>query len=333
MMRRSLYFVAPGRVEVQEEELAAPAPGEVLVEARLSAIAAGTERLFYRGEATDGPELDEALRALCGGLRWPFKYGCGVVGRVVEVGQGVERAWLDRRVVVFHAHESHFTCRADALVPIPDGVGDEAAVFLPSMETSLRLATDGAPLVGERVVVLGQGVVGLLTTALLARFPLEALVVVEPLAARRELATALGATAAVSSDGELRQVLGAEGADLCFEISGRPAALDLAIAACRTDGRIVVGSWYGSRKAPIDLGGAFRRRNLRLVGSHVGHVFHPQRSGWSRARWLDVAWRRLRGLEAPRFVTHRFRLEEAPAAYRLLEEPSSAFLQLLLSYR
>src|SRR5262249_51218121 len=153
---------------------------------------------------------------------------------------------------------------------------------LAHMETAVNLLLDGAPLLGERVLVLGQGTIGLLVTALAARFPLQALIAVEGVPARARLARALGATRVVAPGEEARP--GPDGADLAYELSGRPEALDVAVAAAGREARIVVGSWYGRKRAPVDLGGAFHRGRLRLLSSQVSHIAPALSARWNRGR-------------------------------------------------
>ena len=161
---------------------------------RVSAISAGTELLAYRGQLAADLALDETLPALAGGsFRYPFRYGYASVGEVTGVGAGVDAGWLGRRVFSFQPHASAFVAGVDDVFAVPDGPAGSLAALFASQETAVNLVLDGRPLLGERVVVVGQGVVGLLTTALLARFPLQALAAVESDPARAALARQLGA--------------------------------------------------------------------------------------------------------------------------------------------
>lgn len=310
----SVVFTAPRQVEVRDEPMPVPGPGEVLVRTEVSAISAGTELLVYRGQAPEDLPADAAIPGLEAALRFPLKYGYSTVGRVVATGQ---------RVFAFHPHESHFVARPEDLVPLPEDLDPEAAVFLPNVETAVNLAHDGRPRVGERVAVFGQGVVGLLTVALLARFPLERLVAVDPLAERRGLARQLGAE---TEAGDLR------GFDLTYEVSGRPETLDDAIAATGFSGRIVIGSWYGTKRAPIDLGGAFHRSRIRILSSQVSTLDPELTGAWTKARRLATALDLLPSLGPQRLVTHRFPVERAAEAYALLDEKPREALQVVLTY-
>ncbi|HVS64426.1 MAG TPA: zinc-binding alcohol dehydrogenase [Thermoanaerobaculia bacterium] len=342
MKRLAVVFEAPRRVSVREEELAGPGAGEVQVATEVSGVSAGTELLVYRGEAPAELAADEALPALTGDLRFPLRYGYAAVGRVVETGAGIDRAWLGRRVLAFQPHQSHFHAAPGDLHVIPDGVDAEDAAFLPNVETAVSFVMDGRPVIGERVAVLGQGVVGLLTTALLASSPLAALVTADRFPRRRQASRELGAgssldPAAPDFAERLAGALGADssggGADLVYELSGDPRALDRAIAVTGFGGRVVIGSWYGTRRAPLDLGGRFHRSRIRLLASQVSTLAPEWSARWSKARRLEVAWEAIRRLRPSRLVTHRLPLAEAPAAYDLLDRRPEEAIQVILEHR
>ncbi len=336
MKRLALYFAAPHRVEVHEEHLPAPGAGQMLVQALISAISSGTEMLIYRGEAPTDLPVDATIAALGGSLRFPLKYGYSLVGRVVETGPGVDAAWMGRLVFAFHPHETAFLAGPDELIPIPEGVQAEDAVFMPNMETAITLVHDGQPMLGEQVLVMGQGIVGLLTTTLLVRFPLGRLVTVDRYPRRREMSLASGAAAsfAPQEEGQIAALLADQrdypAADLSYELSGSPAALDQAIRLTGFSGRVVIGSWYGTRHAPLDLGGRFHRSRIRLISSQVSSI-DPALSGrWSKERLYRQAWEQIRRVEPARFITHRIPFDRAPEAYTLLDEDPGAAIQVVL---
>lgn len=336
-MRRSVYFEAPGRVAVREEAVPKPGAGEVLVETVVSAISSGTELLVYRGEVPEGLAADASLPALAGGIEFPLKYGYSAVGRVVETGDAVESSWMNRLVFAFQPHESHFTAPVDQLEPVPEGVPAESAAFLPNMETAVSLVMDGRPMIGETVAVLGQGIVGLLTASLLARVPLSRLVTLDRYPKRRAASLEMGAhasldPAAANIDSVLTETLG-DGADLSYELSGRPEALDSALAATGRFGRVVIGSWYGTRRAELDLGGRFHRSRISLASSQVSTI-DPRWSGrWTKRRRLDLAWEMLERVEPARLVSHRMALTEAPEAFDLIDRNPQEVIQILLESR
>ncbi|MYD36462.1 MAG: zinc-binding alcohol dehydrogenase [Dehalococcoidia bacterium] len=337
LTKSAVTFVGPRRVEVQQDEVSGPGPGRVLVRTRLSAISAGTELLVYRGEAPTEMAADESIAALRDDLSFPIRYGYAAVGDLVEVGEGVDPDLFGRRVFAFNPHESLFEAEPQSLMEIPAGVSYEDAVMLPSIETAVNFAMDGAPLVGENVLIIGQGAIGLLTTAVLAQIPLASLITLDTVEARREASLRLGASAALNPESpavmdEIAAAFGGHGADLVFESSGRPEALDTAIAVTGYGGRIVIGSWYGTKRAPIDLGGSFHRSRIKLISSQVTTIA-PELSGrWDKRRRFETAWQMVERLNPSQLVTHRFPIEDAADAYRLLDESSGDALQVLLTY-
>ena len=336
MKRHSVYFTAPGQAAVVEENAPAPAPGEVQVETLVSAISPGTEMLFYRGQLPTGVAVDTSIASLASGLVYPLKYGYACVGRVIGLGAGVPDEWSGRLVFAFHPHESHFCASIASLLAVPPGMEPERAALLPNAETAVNLVMDGAPLVGERVVLFGLGIVGLLTTALLARFPLAALYAVDPLAARRALAASLGASQAFDpTETESLAALLAEsnGADLIFELSGQPAALDQAVQMAGFGARVVVGSWYGNKRASLDLGEHFHRNRIQIISSQVSTLAPHLTGRWTKARRMQSAWRFLVDLPLERLVTHRFPVADAADAYRLIDQKPEQTVQVFLNYQ
>ncbi len=334
MKRSSLLFTAPHEVCLQPEELPIPGPGQLLVQAKLSAISAGTELLVYRGQFPTGLAVDASLPGFSGEFAYPLKYGYSLAGQVAAAGEGMDPTWSGRRVFAFHPHESHFLASPSELIPIPDGISLEDAVLLPNMETAVNLVLDGGPLIGERVIVFGQGMVGLLTTALLARFPLGDLVSVDRYSSRQEASLAAGAQASFSPE-QLNAILERfpGGADLVFELSGAPEALDAAIRVTGFAGRVVIGSWYGKKRLSLDLGGEFHRSRMRLISSQVS-TLAPELSGrWTKERRFALAWEMLRQIRPSRWVTHRIPLSRAAEAYRLLDRQPEIAIQVLFTYQ
>jgi 2-desacetyl-2-hydroxyethyl bacteriochlorophyllide A dehydrogenase len=337
----SVYFTAPKTVSVQAEPLRALKSDQVLVRTLLSAISAGTELLVYRGEFPQDLAVDESIQALQGDFSYPLKYGYSSVGQVIETGADISSDWMGRQVFAFQPHSSAFVSVPEALHPLPENVSPQDAVFLPNVETAVNLLMDGAPLVGEQVAIFGQGIVGLLTTALLSGFPLASLVTLDRYALRRRTSLNLGAHASFdpAKPGSIYSARVAlqgpspyAGADLVYELSGSPEALNQAIEVTGFNGRIVVGSWYGRKRAYLDLGGQYHRARMRMISSQVSSL-SPHLSGrWTKARRFQVAWEALRRIQPSQFITHRYPLSQAERAYRQLDENPDETLQVVFTY-
>ena len=334
MKRLSVYFTAPRQVEVREEEMASPAKNQVLVETLVSAISPGTELLFYCGQAPADLSVDESIASLAGEVRFAarLKYGYSAVGRVIEIGADVSTEWHGRLVFCFNPHESHFRTTPDALMPAPPDLEPEEAAFLPNMETAVNLVMDGQPTIGEQVAVFGQGIVGLLTTALLARFPLARLVTLDRYAVRREKSLALGAHASLDPASPDAFASLQDGADLAYELSGNPAALDQAMAVTGFAGRVVIGSWYGLKQSTLNLGGRFHRSRIKLISSQVSTIAPEWTGRWTKTRRFQTAWNMIEQIRPAQLVTHRFPAERAAEAYALLDEHPEKAIQVVLTY-
>jgi threonine dehydrogenase-like Zn-dependent dehydrogenase len=196
------------------------------------------------------------------------------------------------------------------------------------METAVSLIMDGSPQIGEKVAVLGQGVVGLLVTALLARHPLEYMVSLDEILLRREFSLRIGAQESLAPD----QIPDVFGADLVYELSGNPEGLNLALDLVGDHGRIVVGSWYGTRQTPINLGEKFHRGRVKIISSQVSQIDPSLRGRWDKARRFEQAWKRLQEIKPSQLVTHRFEFGKAPEAYKLLTEHPESALGMIFQY-
>jgi threonine dehydrogenase-like Zn-dependent dehydrogenase len=283
--------------------------------------------------------VDATVTALAGAFAYPLAYGYCAVGRVIASGPGVGKEWLGRRVFSFQPHQDLFCAKPATLHPVPDDVDDDSALFLPNMETAVNLLLDGAPLIGEQVVVVGQGIVGLLTTALLSRFPLAALTTLDCHPLRRRASRDFGAGEWYDpADQDLLERLGAapgQGgqADLVFELSGTPAGLDTALALVRYSGRVVVGSWYGTKRAELDLGSFFHRGRISLISSQVSSIAPGLTGRWQPARRLELAWEMLRQVRPAGCITQRFALADAAAAYALIDRSPEVTIQVIFDYQ
>ena len=334
--RKTLYFTAPGQVELREETLPELGAEEVLVETVCSAISAGTEMLVYQGRFPQDMETDSVISSLRGSLEYPLAYGYACVGKIKETGSQVDKSICDQLVFAFQPHTSHFIANPNSLFLIPDSLSPEAACFLPNMETAVNLVQDAAPIFGECVLVLGQGVVGLLTASLLSEFPLETLVTADCFELRRNSSpvpqrSSLDPYSPNFHKEAMRLLNGS--ADLTFELSGRPETLNDALAITGYSGRIIIGSWYGEKRAEIDLGGAFHRSRIKLISSQVSTVA-PELSGrWNKARRFDTAWKALERIKPEKWITHRFFIDHAKEAYRLLDENPQEAIQIVFDYK
>lgn len=331
MTARALFFTGPRALELREVPSEPLNPEAVRVQTTVSAISGGTELLFYRGDLEAGVSVDPTL-GWAGTLAYPLRYGYAAVGCISEVGSALEPDLLGQRVFGFHPHQDEFVERLDRLVRLPDTLSDTHAAFLPNMETALSLAMDGGALFGERVAVLGQGVVGQLLGALLVRSGAEHVALFDTRTERLEHARELCGQARA----EFRETPGPEhhdAFDLVYELTGDPRALDEAQQLARYEGRIVVGSWYGNKRAPIDFGTRAHRNRNTILFSQVSRIDSRHAARFDSVRRLVVAARWLERLPLDGLVTHTFPFARVEEAYRLLDTQREPCLQVMIEYR
>lgn len=330
----TLCFTGPRTIEVQSGPIPQPGPGQILVETERSAISAGTEMLVYQDRFPSGMALDGSFDSgqYSRPFAYPLSYGYVSVGRVLTVGDGLSvEAYKGRPLFAFQPHTSHFLTTPDQVIWLSERFESdlESPLFIPNMETAVNLVQDGRPLLGERVLIIGLGIVGLLTGALLAQFPLQLLAGIDYYERRCAAANGLGVDRVVTPDGAA--ALEAP-FDLIFELSGNPAALNTAIELASYSGRIVVGSWYGQKSAPLALGGRFHRNRIEMISSQVSSI-DPKISGrWDKDRRFETVFDQIAKVEPSEWITHRFPIEEAAKAYQLLDQMPEEALQVVFTY-
>jgi len=280
---QAFWVVMPGRGEIRAQPLRSPAPGELLIRTLASAISRGSESLVFRGEVPES----EWRRMRCpfqeGDFPAPVKYGYSAVG-IVEDGP-VES--VGRRVFCLHPHQDRFIVPEDAVTEVPDNVSERRATLAANMETAVNGLWDAAPGPGDRIAVIGAGVVGSLVAALAARLPGAEVELIDIDPTRETIATALGCHFAIPQKA-------CSEADLVVHASGTPEGLATALATAGFEATVLEMSWYGTRIVPLALGGAFHSRRLTLRSSQVGTVPAYRQQRWSHRRRLALALSLLR---------------------------------------
>jgi threonine dehydrogenase-like Zn-dependent dehydrogenase len=258
---RAFWLSAPGVGEIRPVSLPPPGPGQVMVRSLWSGVSRGTETLVFRGGVPESQYA--AMRAPFqeGEFPAPVKYGYLNVG-VVENGPDELR---DRAVFCLYPHQTRYVVPASAVTPLPPGVPPRRAVLAGTVETAVNALWDAAPLVGDRVTVVGGGMVGCSVAAVLARFPGARVQLVDADPARAATAAALGVDFATPEEA-------AGDRDLVIHASATSAGLAHSLELLAPEGTVVELSWYGDRAVTIPLGEHFHSRRLTVRGSQVGTV-------------------------------------------------------------
>jgi threonine dehydrogenase-like Zn-dependent dehydrogenase len=308
---RAFWTVAPGQGEIRTETLPPPGPDEVLVRALMSGISRGTEALVFQGRIPASQHEIMRCPFQAGDLPFPVKYGYASVG-LVEAGPA---ELVGKRVFALHPHQDRYILPANSVLPVPDAVPTARAVLAANMETALNGLWDAAPRLGDRLSVIGAGVVGCLVAGLAARLPGTEVELIDLDPGRASLAARLGTRFAVPDAAALER-------DLVIHASGSPAGLGLALGLAGFEATILELSWYGDKPVPLPLGEAFHSRRLVLRSSQVGAVAPAQRPRWTHRRRLALA---LSLLEDPLFdalLTGETPLDGLPRTMaRLAAEP------------
>ena len=279
---RQFWIRTPGHGEIVTVPLGAREPDQVLVRALYSGISRGTESLVFRGEVP--PSQYQAMRAPFqeGDFPGSVKYGYSSVGEVLEAPAQLERLLLGQCVFCLHPHQDLYLVPARAVRVLPDGVPPERAILAANMETALNAVWDARPSAGDRIVVIGGGVVGLLVAWLCRQIPAASVTLVDIDPSREDVARALGLEFTSGAPA------GAE-ADFVFHASGSPLGLEAALSVAGVEATVVELSWYGTQSVPLPLGEAFHSRRLTLRSSQVGRIPVDRAPRWDHARRLGVA--------------------------------------------
>ncbi|MFV3127620.1 zinc-dependent alcohol dehydrogenase [Niveispirillum sp. KHB5.9] len=275
----AFWTLAPGKGALCQQELPEPLAGDVLIRTLASGISRGTESLVFRGGVP--AELQPIMRCPFqdGDFPGPVKYGYALVG-IAEYGPA---NLAGRRVFSLHPHQDVAVVSVEGCRPVPDNVPTERAVLAANMETALNILWDGGAAPGQRIAVVGGGIVGGLAAYLAARMPGAEVTLVDIDPARAEMASTFGARFVTPDQVETGDC------DLVVHASATGEGLNTALRLAGQEATVVEASWYGDRPITLSLGGTFHPGRLRIISSQVGKVSPAFRPRWTLSRRLDKA--------------------------------------------
>ncbi|MFD8284848.1 zinc-binding alcohol dehydrogenase [Streptomyces solisilvae] len=258
---RAFWLRSPGLGEIREAALPDPGPKDVVVRTLCSGVSRGTETLVFRGGVPESQHIAMRAPFQDGAFPGPVKYGYLNVGLVEEGPSSL----LGRAVFCLYPHQTRYVVPASAVTPVPEGVPAQRAVLAGTVETAVNAAWDAAPLLGDRIAVVGAGMVGASVAAVLSRFPAVRVQLVDAEPARAEVARALGVDFALPEEaaGDL---------DLVVHASATERGLARSLELLAPEGTVLELSWYGDRRVGLPLGEAFHSRRLTVRSSQVGTV-------------------------------------------------------------
>jgi threonine dehydrogenase-like Zn-dependent dehydrogenase len=298
---RAFWLREPGRGEIRPVRLPDPGPGDVLVRTLRSGISRGTESLVFRGAVPREQQTRMRAPFQEGEFPSPVKYGYLSVG-AVEEGPADLRG---RTVFCLYPHQTAYVVPAGAVSVVPDDVPPARAVLAGTVETAVNALWDAAPAVGDRVAVVGGGMVGCCVARLLRRYPAVRVTLVDVDPGRAAVASALGVDFALPDEAPADL-------DLVVHTSATSAGLQRSLDLLGPEGAVVDLSWYGDTEVRLSLGGAFHSRRLAIRSSQVGTVAPARASRRSAADRLALALELLRDPAFDALLTGESRFEELP---------------------
>ncbi|MFN3278435.1 MAG: zinc-dependent alcohol dehydrogenase [Paracoccus hibiscisoli] len=307
MTADALWCTAPGQAALRPGQM-----GEgIHVRTLFSGISRGTERLVLSGQVPDSEQ--DRMRAPFqeGDFPFPVKYGYAAVGLA---GDG---ALAGRHVFALFPHQTEFRLPQDALIPLPDALPPERAIMAANMETALNILWDSGAGAGDRIAVVGGGLVGLLTASLAARLPGAEVTVIDPLPDRAPIAGDLGCAYAApdAAPGDR---------DVVIHTSASQAGLVLALSLAGPQATIAEASWHGAAQVALPLGRAFHSRRLRIVSTQVGSIPPDRTPRWTYRRRLTKALDLLCDARLDALISGQTAFADLPDAYPgILADPAT----------
>ena len=319
---RALWYVAPGRAEVCDEVLSPPPTGSVIVRALHGALSRGTESLIFSGRVPES-EFDRMRAPFMGGaFPFPVKYGYSIVGRVENGPSELQ----GRAVFALHPHQTRFIIPDSAVISLPESVTPPRGVLAANMETALNAVWDANPQRGDRIAIVGVGVVGALVGYLCRRtIPDVHVTLIDINPAREQTACALGLNFARPESAPTE-------CDLVVHASATASGLATALNMARDEAIVLELSWYGAGDVPVPLGGAFHSRRLRLISSQVGKIAPSHRGGWTHRARLEAALGYTADPQLDALLAPAVAFEDLPARLPEILAPSSGVLCQRIDY-
>jgi 2-desacetyl-2-hydroxyethyl bacteriochlorophyllide A dehydrogenase len=318
---RAFWLAEPGRGEIRPVQLVDPSTDDVRVRALWSGISRGTESLVFRGGVPEREYDSMAAPFQEGGFPGPVKYGYLNVG-IVEAGPA---DLAGRTVFCLHPHQTRYVVPASAVVPIPTDVPPRRAVLAGTVETAVNVLWDAAPLVGDRVAVVGAGMVGSCVARLLGQIPGVRVTLVDTRSDRAAVAAALNVAFASSADAP-------DGNDLVVHTSGTSAGLARSLELLGTEGTVIDASWYGDAAVTLPLGAAFHSSRLTIRASQVGAVAAARRARRTHRDRLALALHLLADPAYDVLLTGTSRFDELPATMAAIASGTLDALCHTISY-
>ncbi len=331
-------------VSLVEDEIAGPGAGEVAIRSLFSGISHGTEMNVYRGDAPMWQlKQDRRTRLFVESEEpqwdYPLRYGYACVGVVTEVGSDVTEFAEGDVVFSFAPHQSAHVLPAGSVSKLPEGIDPRAGVLTAVLNTTFNGILDADLHLGECVVVFGQGVLGQLTVQWAKLSGASPVIAVDLIEKRLEISKRVSGADLIFNAGEVKDIAMAvraltdnRGADVVFEFSASDRALNEAVRTVCYNGKVIVMSWYAGALANVYPGAEFHHNRIQLISSQISGISPELSHRWSAARRMDAVLSLMPKLNLEGLITDVVDLEDAAAAYEMIDKRPEGILQVVLDY-
>ncbi len=309
MKSKALWHISKKQTAIVETNLRPTTPNQVLIQSKYSLISTGTERLVAQGKVPLSLHQKMRVPYMKGHFTFPLKYGYSVVGEILSEGN-----WKGKLVHLMHPHQDYIVADLQSLTFLPETIPPRRAVLISNVETAVNAVWDSQVSMGDRVLVVGFGMIGSLVARLLSFMPAVEVFVLEQDAYRKKLAIEMG----------FKIFEGTSSFDCSFHISGSSDGLQLCIDSVGKEGTIVELSWYGTKSSTISLGGEFHYQRKRIISSQVGQIPTSKSHRWDYTRRKALVMKLLDNPVFEEHLTHDLSLERCPSFFQNLRENKQA---------
>ena len=300
-MTDALWHTSPTTSTIQEVITGAE-PGYCTVQSQYSLVSTGTERLVATGNVPTSLHESMKVPYLEGSFSFPIKYGYSLVGRVTQGPLD----WPGKLVHLLHPHQTACSVRSSDLFIVPKEVPPLRATLASNLETALTALWDAQVMVGDKVLVVGFGMIGALVARLLQGIPAVSLYVYDTDPRRVMMAEQAGFTLAASALDDF---------DIAFHSSSSEAGLQTSIDAVGTEGKVIELSWYGTQPVQVHLGGSFHQQRKQLISSQVSSLPVHRRARWNFRRRKEVVFELLKNDAFDQHITEVVSFEQLPTLF------------------
>lgn len=310
MKATALWHILPTESTLQQASLASLKEGQVLIKSLYSLISTGTERLVAKGFVPNSMYENMRVPFMKGTFDFPLKYGYSLVGKIISNG-----ALKGQLVHLLHPHQDYLIVDSQMISVVPNGISSKRAALASNIETALNAVWDSGVSIGDRVVVVGFGMIGGLLARVLSKIPAVELFVVEKNKFRARLAKKMGFKV---NPANLKNL------DISYHTTSSTQGLQTSIDAVGMEGKIVELSWYGTKETKVNLGGDFHYQRKQIISSQVAHIPFTKQVRWDYQRRKKVVWELLQDPLFEEHLTHEVLFANTPTFFNQLRTSNVA---------